>query len=436
MTPSPTTLTFTTANWQTARTVTVTAGDDADTTDDTVALTHSAASADGDYSGIAIAGVTVTVEDDDTAGPVVRFGASSYAATEGGRGTTVTVALSEAAGSAVTIPLTRTHRGGATNADYSGVPPNVRFGASETTRTFTVTAVDDSANDDGESVRIGFGSLPSGVTEGSPATATVALDDNDGGEPLTVSFGAATYTATEGGSSATVTVRLNRPAPTGFPFSVRLETTRQGGATSADHSHVPDLAGTFTESRTRYTFTVTATDDTHDDDGESLLIRFGHPLVVGSVANEVRVGTPSETTVRLVDDDQGYAEGGLRLVAPVGSDEGQLQVYHDDRWGLVCDTNFDRKDAKVACRQLGYADGQVGYGGSGTGGLPFWLNYLHGAGEYLVGDLPDPACAVAQHDARRGRSRGAGPRARPARRTPTASGRCRGWRRSRWRRSS
>ena len=67
VTPNPTTLTFTASNWDTAQTVTVTAGDDADTEDDTVALTHSAASADSDYSGIAIPSVAVTVSDNDTA---------------------------------------------------------------------------------------------------------------------------------------------------------------------------------------------------------------------------------------------------------------------------------------------------------------------------------------------------------------------------------
>ena len=45
----------------------MTAVNDADTTNDTVSLTHSAASTDADYSGITIAGVTVTVEDNDLA---------------------------------------------------------------------------------------------------------------------------------------------------------------------------------------------------------------------------------------------------------------------------------------------------------------------------------------------------------------------------------
>ena len=67
VTPDPTTLIFTTMNWDTVQTVTVTAGDDADTTDGSVTLTHSAASTDTGYSGITIAGVVVTVRDNDTA---------------------------------------------------------------------------------------------------------------------------------------------------------------------------------------------------------------------------------------------------------------------------------------------------------------------------------------------------------------------------------
>ena len=66
VTPNPTTLTFTGSNWETVQTVTVSAGADADTMDGVVTLTHSAGSTDSAYSGITIAGVTVTVNDNDT----------------------------------------------------------------------------------------------------------------------------------------------------------------------------------------------------------------------------------------------------------------------------------------------------------------------------------------------------------------------------------
>ena len=65
-TPSSSILTFTTANWNLAQTVTVKAGNDTDTTNDTVTLTHSAASTDSNYGGITIGSVVVTVADNDS----------------------------------------------------------------------------------------------------------------------------------------------------------------------------------------------------------------------------------------------------------------------------------------------------------------------------------------------------------------------------------
>ena len=63
VTLTPSILTFTTANWNLAQTVTVKAGNDTDTTNDTVTLTHSAASTDSNYGGITIGSVVVTVAD-------------------------------------------------------------------------------------------------------------------------------------------------------------------------------------------------------------------------------------------------------------------------------------------------------------------------------------------------------------------------------------
>ena len=65
VTPDPVSLTFTPSDWYTAQTVTVTARDDADKENDTVPLTHGAASTDGNYNGVGIADVAVTVTDND-----------------------------------------------------------------------------------------------------------------------------------------------------------------------------------------------------------------------------------------------------------------------------------------------------------------------------------------------------------------------------------
>lgn len=66
LTVSPSTLTFTPENWDTPQTVTVAAVHDARVEGEHISvITHSAASADPAYNGIAVASVTVTFADDD-----------------------------------------------------------------------------------------------------------------------------------------------------------------------------------------------------------------------------------------------------------------------------------------------------------------------------------------------------------------------------------
>ena len=202
VTVSDTTLTFTTSNWGTAQTVTVSAGEDGDPTDDSVTLTHTVTS--GGYSGITVPDVVVTVEDDDTQPPPVTdvevsFGASRYTAAEGGTGATVTACLTAAYGSEASVGLTVDLQGGASAGDYSGVPSQLVFGSSDTCTTFTVRAVDNSVEDAGRSIVLGFDRLPAGFSAKSPATATVDLVDDDTPPPsadLTIATGLVTCAAT------------------------------------------------------------------------------------------------------------------------------------------------------------------------------------------------------------------------------------------------
>ena len=243
----------------------------------------------------------VTITDDDDPAVTVSFGQASYSVAESDDTTTTTVAEHEVEVTVtlnadperqVVIPLTTTLQGGAGTGDYTGVPTNLTFASGETTKSFTFSATADGVDDDGESVRIGFGGLPARVSAGSPSTATVSIADDD--DPaVTVSFGQATYTVAEG-TDVTVVLRLS--ADPERTVEVPLLKVNQGGATSGDYSGVP-ASVTFQSGDTEATFEFSAASDSANDDGESV------KLSLGALPTRVSAGTHSATTVTITDDD-------------------------------------------------------------------------------------------------------------------------------------
>ena len=74
VTAEPGNLTFTSSDWSTAQTVTVTAAQDDDAVDATATVTHSVSSTDSSYSGASARQVVVSVTDDDDPQVTVSFG--------------------------------------------------------------------------------------------------------------------------------------------------------------------------------------------------------------------------------------------------------------------------------------------------------------------------------------------------------------------------
>ena len=169
-------LTFTTTSWGTAQTVTVKAGDDDNTDDESETLAHTASG--GDYVNIT-KDLPVSITDDGEVPVTVQFGATIYEVVEG-ETVTVAVTLSADPERTVVIPITHTPQSGATSpADYSGVPSSVTFSSGQTYTSFPFMAAQDDLNDDGESVKLTFGMLPARVSAGTTATTTVSITDDD-----------------------------------------------------------------------------------------------------------------------------------------------------------------------------------------------------------------------------------------------------------------
>ncbi|NWI00660.1 SCAR5 protein, partial [Tichodroma muraria] len=70
------------------------------------------------------------------------------------------------------------------------------------------------------------------------------------------------------------------------------------------------------------------------------------------------------------------AEGWVRLVNGSGAHEGRLEIFHERRWGSVCDDGWDSRDGDVACRMLGFPGAadvfRMARFGQGTGKI--WMD--------------------------------------------------------------
>ena len=241
--------------------------------------------------------VTLT---DDVPPVEVSFARASYTVAEGGT-VTVTVELSAVPEREVEVALTHTARDDTTAADYSGVPTSVTFAADETEQTFTFTAAADDVDDDGDSVLLGFGTpLPDGVSAGATATSTVSITDDDV-PPVQVFFEPDAYTVAED-SAVTVTVRLD-VAPERL-VSVPITVANQGDTTAADYSGAPTLV-VFAGDETEQSFPFGASDDTVDDDDESVVLGFGE--LPDRVSAPDTTARPASATVSITDDDTASA---------------------------------------------------------------------------------------------------------------------------------
>ena len=61
------------------------------------------------------------------------------------------------------------------------------------------------------------------------------------------------------------------------------------------------------------------------------------------------------TTVMITD----CSNGDIRLEASSNPLEGRVEVCYDGVWGTVCSDSWNRVDASVACKQLGYSSSGI-----------------------------------------------------------------------------
>ena len=247
------TLSFTTENWSTAQTVTVTGSQDTDAAAGSATITHEATG--GDYVEVAGDTVNVTVTDDDTTSTVVTLSVNDTEVAEDSSGeqVEVTATLDGATRDTATEVAVSVAGGTAMAGDDFAAVGNftvtIAAGEPSGTGTFTLAPVNDAVDEDAETVTVSA-TTSSGLTVNPADGLTVTITDDD---TRGVSVSATALTVREAGT-ATYTVVLDSQPTDGVDVTV----TANGDATV----DAPTLRFTTENWSTAQTVTVTGSQDT------------------------------------------------------------------------------------------------------------------------------------------------------------------------------
>jgi len=253
-TVSPSSLTFTTGNWDSTQTVTVT-GVDNDVDGSNAGSTITLAVNDGSTADANYAALT----DNDTAGFTVTESSGTTSVTEAGSTDTFTVVLNTQPSGNVVIDVVS---GDTAEATVSASSLTFTTGNWNSAQTVTVTGVADGAADGDDSTTITLSINQAGTVadyDGVASQTVTATTTNPWG--FTKSQTSVTVTEASGGShTATFTVVLDAQPPTSVVIDVSSGTTGQATVSSSL---------TFTTGNWNSAQTVTVTGVDNDVDGSN-----------------------------------------------------------------------------------------------------------------------------------------------------------------------
>ena len=250
----PASITFTTGNWNTAQTVTVTGVNDL-LVDGSIAYTiiTTAASSDATYNNIAVADVSVTNTDNDVAGVTVSP-TSGLTTTEAGGTATFTIVLNTQPTANVTIGLT------SSDLTEGTVPANITFTTANwnTAQTVTVTGVNDSLVDGNIAYTIVTTATSSDSVYNNISVADVSVTNTDNDAATITVTPTAGLITTEAGGAATFTVSLGAQPSADVVVNLSSSNTSEGTVPTS-------ITFTTLNWNTAQTVTVTGVDDFVDD---------------------------------------------------------------------------------------------------------------------------------------------------------------------------
>ena len=306
---APASLTFSTSNWPTAQTVTVTAAQDSDAADDSATISHAVTG--GDYGSVTAASVVVTVDDDETADTTAPSFASAAA-----NGTSLVITFDEDLAAAASLAngaftVKKTPSGGSEATVTLSATAPVISGKTVTLTLATALVSTDTA------VKVTYTKPTSGtnnklVDAAANETGTFpdqTVTNNTPALPV-ITIAAGTSPVTEGTAAA---FTLTRTGSATAELSVNVTVSESGDMVALTNEGAK--TATFTANSATATLSVATVGDSVDE---------ANSVVTATVDTATpatyTVGTSSSATVTVQDNDtRGVTVSAATLTVNEGS---------------------------------------------------------------------------------------------------------------------
>jgi large repetitive protein len=283
---SATTLTFTTANWNTFQSVIATAVNDTIAEGNHTCSTGAITAAGGGFTGATGIAPTFTITDNDLAALIILNTDST--ATEGGATGTFTVRLATVPTANVSVTI-----GTSPQCTFATSPLTFTTANWNANQTITVTAINDAVVEGAHSCVTGaITATGGGYTGVTGAAQTFTITDNDTGA---VTVATSVATATEGGANGAFTVVLTAQPATDVTVTIAADPAVPDQCTFAP----TPLTFTNANWNVAQTVTTTAVDDT--------LVEGSHTCTTGAITSSGSGYTATGTapTFTITDNDTG-----------------------------------------------------------------------------------------------------------------------------------
>ena len=288
---APSTLTFTSENWETPQTVTVSAAQDEDAAaDPTVTLSHAVGSVEDTlYNGIDPDSVTVTIEEDDAAR--VSIDPTTLTVPEGGDNS-YTVVLDTQPSAEVTVTIS-----GHAGTDVSVTPSTLTFTSENWGTAQMVTVSADQDDDAAPDPAVTLSHAVSGAVEYAAVSAgdipnvTVTIDEDDAAG---VSINPTALTVVEGQSNSYTVVLDTQP-------SADVSVTISGHSGSDLNLSAETL--TFTPDNWNVAQSISVTADQDDDAAADPAVTLSHAVSGAVEYAAVSAEDIPSVTVTIDEDD-------------------------------------------------------------------------------------------------------------------------------------